>query len=74
MLTPELSCSFLGMNLTNPLVLASGILGTSASLMERVSKSLRTKAFDFVRKADYKNLLSILQQYLINRKTKTQQA
>ena len=31
------------------------------SYMERVSKSLRTKAFDFVRKADYKNLLSILQ-------------
>lgn len=31
------------------------------SLMERVTKSLRTKAFDFVRKADYKNLLSILQ-------------
>ncbi|MDL2252727.1 flagellar motor switch protein FliG [Ruminococcaceae bacterium OttesenSCG-928-I18] len=33
----------------------------AASLMERVTKSLRTKAFDFVRKADYKNLLSILQ-------------
>ncbi len=33
----------------------------AASLMERVSKGLRTKAFDFVRKADYKNLLSILQ-------------
>lgn len=33
----------------------------AASLMERVSKSLRTKAFDFVRKSDYKNLLSILQ-------------
>jgi flagellar motor switch protein FliG len=33
----------------------------AASLMERVSKSLRTKAFDFIRKADYKNLLSILQ-------------
>lgn len=32
----------------------------AASLMERVSKSLRTKAFDFIRKADYKNLLSIL--------------
>lgn len=31
------------------------------SLMERVSKSLRTKAFDFVRKADYKNLLMMLQ-------------
>ena len=33
----------------------------AASLMERVTKSLRTKAFDFIRKADYKNLLSILQ-------------
>ncbi len=33
----------------------------AASLMERVTKSLRTKAFDFVRKADYKNLLSIVQ-------------
>ncbi len=33
----------------------------AANLMDRVSKSLRTKAFDFVRKADYKNLLSILQ-------------
>lgn len=31
------------------------------SFMERVAKSLRTKAFEFVRKADYKNLLSILQ-------------
>ena len=31
------------------------------SLMERVSKSLRTKAFDFVRKADPKNLLNIIQ-------------
>ncbi|MBE6906526.1 flagellar motor switch protein FliG [Marasmitruncus massiliensis] len=31
------------------------------SLMERVTKSLRTKAFDFMRKADYKNLLMMLQ-------------
>ncbi len=31
------------------------------SLMERVAKSLRTKAFDFVRKADYKNLLAMVQ-------------
>ncbi|MEG1476599.1 MAG: flagellar motor switch protein FliG [Oscillospiraceae bacterium] len=31
------------------------------SYMERVTKSLRTKAFDFVRKADYKNLLNIVQ-------------
>lgn len=33
----------------------------ATSLMERVSKSLRTKAFDFMRKADYKNLLMMLQ-------------
>lgn len=31
------------------------------SLMERVAKSLRTKAFDFIRKADYKNLLAMVQ-------------
>lgn len=31
------------------------------SLMDRVSKSLRTKAFDYVRKADYKNLLMMVQ-------------
>lgn len=31
------------------------------SYMERVSKSLRTKAFEFIRKADYKTLLNILQ-------------
>lgn len=33
----------------------------AASLMERVAKSLRTKAFEFVRKADYKNLQMMLQ-------------
>ncbi|MGV8048888.1 MAG: dihydroorotate dehydrogenase [Anaerolineaceae bacterium] len=32
---PNLTCQFLGMQLKNPLVLASGILGTSPSLMER---------------------------------------
>jgi flagellar motor switch protein FliG len=31
------------------------------SLMERVSKSLRTKAFEFIRKSDYKTLLNLLQ-------------
>ena len=30
-------------------------------LMEKVSKSLQVKAFDFVRKSDYKNLLAIVQ-------------
>lgn len=33
----------------------------AASYMERVSKSLRTKAFEFLRKADYKNLLMMIQ-------------
>ncbi|MDD3430068.1 MAG: flagellar motor switch protein FliG [Oscillospiraceae bacterium] len=33
----------------------------AVSFMERVTKSLRTKAFDFLRKADYKSLLNILQ-------------
>lgn len=33
----------------------------ASSFMDRVSKSLRTKAFDFVRKADYKNLLMMVQ-------------
>lgn len=31
------------------------------SLLERVTKSLRTKAFDFIRKADYKNIIAIIQ-------------
>lgn len=31
------------------------------SFMERVTKSLRTKAFDFIRKADSKNLLMMIQ-------------
>lgn len=33
----------------------------AVSLMERVSKSLQSKAFDFVRKVDYKNLLMMIQ-------------
>ncbi len=33
----------------------------AASLLERVTKSLKVKAFEFIRKADYKNLLSIIQ-------------
>ena len=31
------------------------------TLMERISKSIKTKAFDFMRKADYKNLMNIIQ-------------
>lgn len=31
------------------------------TLLEKVSKSLQVKAFDFVRKSDYKNLLAIVQ-------------
>ncbi len=33
----------------------------AASLMDRVSKSIKTKAFDFIRKVDSKNLLMMLQ-------------
>ncbi|MEG0898792.1 MAG: flagellar motor switch protein FliG [Oscillospiraceae bacterium] len=33
----------------------------ASTLMDRINKSLRTKAFEFVRKADYKNLLAIIQ-------------
>lgn len=33
----------------------------AVSLMDRVSKSLKTKAFDYIRKADSKNLINILQ-------------
>lgn len=34
---------------------------TAMSLLERVTKTLRSKSFDFLRKADYKNLLTIIQ-------------
>lgn len=34
---------------------------TAANYMDRVSKSLRSKAFEFVRKADYKNLMMMVQ-------------
>ena len=34
---------------------------TASSLLERVTKTLRTKSFEFIRKADYKNLLTIIQ-------------
>ncbi len=37
MTEPKLSCSFLRQTMHNPLVLASGILGTSASLLERAA-------------------------------------
>ena len=33
----------------------------ATSYMERLSKSLRSKSFEFIRKADYKNLLMMLQ-------------
>ena len=33
----------------------------AGSLLERVTRSLKTKAFDFIRKADYKNLMTTLQ-------------
>ncbi|NLG93274.1 MAG: flagellar motor switch protein FliG [Clostridiales bacterium] len=34
---------------------------TAASLLDRVTKSLRTKAFEFIRKTDYKNLMTMIQ-------------
>ena len=34
---------------------------TANTLLQRITKQLRTKSFDFVRKADYKNLLAIVQ-------------
>ncbi|MDD2568463.1 MAG: flagellar motor switch protein FliG [Clostridia bacterium] len=33
----------------------------ATSLLERVTRSLRTKAFEFIRKVDYKNLLAVIQ-------------
>ncbi len=39
---------------------AFGIQAASA-LLERITKSLKTRAFDFIRKTDSKNLLSIIQ-------------
>ncbi len=33
----------------------------ATSLLDRVTKSLRTKAFEFIRKADYKNLMAMIQ-------------
>lgn len=33
----------------------------ATSLLERVTKTMRTKSFEFVRKSDYKNLLAIIQ-------------
>lgn len=33
----------------------------ASALLERVTKTLRTKAFEFIRKADYKNLMTIIQ-------------
>lgn len=33
----------------------------ASALLERVTKSMQTKAFDFIRKADYKTLLTIIQ-------------
>ncbi|MFQ6014541.1 MAG: dihydroorotate dehydrogenase [Anaerolineae bacterium] len=36
---PDLTCQICGVTLPNPLILASGILGTSASLLERVARN-----------------------------------
>ena len=37
-MTIDLTCSFLDLTLNNPMVLASGILGTSATLLERTAR------------------------------------
>ena len=34
---------------------------TAATLLEKVTKSIRSKAFDFIRKTDYKNLMAAIQ-------------
>lgn len=34
---------------------------TAEALLERVTKTIRTKAFDFIRKADYKKILAVIQ-------------
>ena len=36
---PDLTCDLLGMTVRNPIVLASGILGTSADLLERAARA-----------------------------------
>lgn len=36
---PDLTCEFLNLRLRNPIVLASGILGTSADVLERVARA-----------------------------------
>ncbi len=36
---PDLTCEFLNLKLRNPIVLASGILGTSADVLERVARA-----------------------------------
>ncbi len=36
---PDLTCDFLSLRLRNPVVLASGILGTSADVLERVARA-----------------------------------
>lgn len=69
----EINDDFYGLCITQKVITeggveyAKGILEKAfgekmaASFMERVSKSLKTKAFEFLRKADYKNLLNIIQ-------------
>lgn len=38
-MTPDITCDFLNLRLRNPIVLASGILGTSADVLERVARA-----------------------------------
>lgn len=49
--------------MTTPVRYLRRLSGTEAAnnLLQRITKQLKTKSFDFVRKADYKNLLAIVQ-------------
>lgn len=69
----EITDDFYGLCLAQKVIAEGGVdyartvlekaFGTqqAISYMERVTKSLKVKAFDFIRKADYKSLLNILQ-------------
>lgn len=69
----EIMDDFYGLCITQKVIAEGGVIYArdvlekaygpqqALSLMERVSKSLKTKAFDFIRKADYKNLMMMLQ-------------
>ncbi len=69
----EIIEDFYGLCLTQKIITEGGVVQAkeilekafgpqlAASYMDRVSKSLRSKTFEFVRKADYKNIVTVLQ-------------